>query len=162
MRKKFFAGYTLMEMAVVISLLSLLFGLVWLNLLSSKESASQNASIDVLVSDLRSQQLKAMLGDTEGRLGNDAYGIHFNAASYTLFHGTTYLASDPSNQTIALTDNEQFQSITFPASTILFASISGQVVGFSPVNNSFVLKNVSTNTQKTFQINELGTIYAIN
>lgn len=151
-----------MEMAVVMSLLSLLFGLVWLNLLSSKESASQNASIDVLVSDLRSQQLKAMQGDTEGRIGNDAYGVRFDATTYTLFHGMSYLSSDPANQVVSLTDNEQFQSITFPGSTILFASVSGQVVGFSQGNNSFVLRNVSTNTQKTFLINAIGTVYAIN
>ena len=155
-------GYTLMEVAIVITILSMLFGLVWLNILGSKERASQNATIDVLLSDIRSQQLRAMLGDTGGRVGNDSYGLHFNATSYTLFHGSTYSPADPSNQTINLGANERFQSVLFPASQILFASVSGQVVGFSQGNNSFVLSNVSLQTQKTVQINQLGTVYAIN
>jgi prepilin-type N-terminal cleavage/methylation domain-containing protein len=163
MNKKFlYSGFTLMEVAVVVSLLSLLFGFVWVNLLGSRDSASQNTSIDLLLSDLRSQQLKAMLGDTEGRVGHDAYGVYFGTNTYTLFHGLSYVAADPTNYTVTLGDNERFQSISFPGNTLVFASVSGQIAGFTEGVDSIVLTNITANTQKTVRINKLGTVYAIN
>lgn len=161
-RQQLYSGFTLMELTVVMSLLSLLFGFVWVNLLGSRDSASQNTSVDLLVSDLRAQQLKAMLGDTEGRIEHDAYGIHFALTSYTLFHGVSYITADPTNFTVNLGDNEQFQSVAFPGSTIVFASVSGEVDGFSQGANSIVLTNTMANTQKIIQLNKTGTVYAIN
>lgn len=157
-----YSGFTLMEVAVVMSLLTLLFGFVWVNLLGSKDSASQNTSVDILLSDLRGQQLKAMLGDTEGRIGHDAYGIRFGTTNYTLFHGSTYVPADPTNFTVALGDNERFQSIAFSGSTLVFASVSGEISGFVPGADSIVLENSSANTQKTFRLNKVGTVYSIN
>jgi hypothetical protein len=151
-----------MEVAVVVALLSMLFGLVWLNILGSKEHASQNATIDVLLSDIRAQQLRAMLGDTGGRVTSDSYGIRFNTTSYTLFHGPTFVPADPSNQTISLGDQEYFKSVSFPSNQVIFASISGQIVGFSQNASSFILSNASLSTQKNIQLNKLGSVYAIN
>lgn len=157
-----YSGFTLMEVAVVMSLLTLLFGFVWVNLLGSKDSASQNTSVDILLSDLRAQQLKAMLGDTEGRIGHDAYGIRFGTTSYTLFHGSTYAPADPTNFTVSLGDNERFESVGFPGSVLVFASVSGEIDGFSAGADTIVLRNSSANTQKTFLLNRIGSVYAIN
>lgn len=156
------SGFTLIEVAVVMSLLSLLFGFVWLNLLSTKESASQNTSMDLLVSDLRAQQLKAMLGDTEGRVERDAYGVYFGVTSYTLFHGSTYVSADPTNFIVPLGDNERFSSIAFSGNAVVFSSVSGEIDGFSQDANSLLLKNTMANTQKTIQLNKIGTVNAIN
>ena len=157
-----YSGFTLMEVAVVMSLLTFLFGFVWVNLLGSKDSASQNTSVDLLVSDLRGQQLKAMLGDTEGRIGHDAYGIHFGTTTYTLFHGTTYVSADPTNFIVSLGDNERFQSVEFSGSTLIFASVSGEISDFIPSADAIVLRNSSANTQKTLRLNKIGTVYAAN
>ena len=63
---------------------------------------------------------------------------------------------------VNLGDNEQFQSVAFPGSVIVFASVSGEVDGFSQGANSIVLTNTMANTQKTIQLNKTGTVYAIN
>lgn len=157
-----FKGFSLVEIGVVVTLISILFAFMWINLLGGKEKASQTSSIDVLVSDIRSEQLKAMTGATEGRVTNDAYGIHFNTTSYVLFHGLNYSSSDPSNRTTQLGDNEQFTSVLFANNNIVFASGSGEIVGFTQGSDSVTLRNLVGKTQKTIYFNKYGSITGIN
>ncbi len=153
-------GFTVTEAVIVMSLLATLFGLIWLNLLNSREKAGTSSSTDVFVSDVRSQQLKAMLGDTEGRISADAYGVYLNSTSYTLFHGISYNALDPSNSPVQLGDNITFVNVSFPSNVIVFASGSGEIVGFSGAG-TLGIRNVLSNTQKTVQLNKFGTVTSI-
>jgi prepilin-type N-terminal cleavage/methylation domain-containing protein len=156
--KKILRGFTLMEIAIVLAVLATLFGLVWINLLGSREKASTAAATDTFVSDLRNQQLKAMLGDTEGRVGNDIYGIFLGTTSYTMFHGAVYSPADPANQQVVLGDNMQFQNILFPGSVILFASGSGELLAYASTTASVKIVNTVSNDLRTVQLNSLGVV----
>jgi prepilin-type N-terminal cleavage/methylation domain-containing protein len=118
-------GFTLIELIIVMSIIGILLGFSTINLSRSQQSASLNAVEQILLSDLRQQQLKAMVGDAEGRAASDSYGIHFDSNKYVLFHGT-YSEGEPSNSVINLDSNMQFNN---PEYDIVFSRLSGEIAG---------------------------------
>lgn len=153
-------GFSLVELVVVMFIFSFLFIFITVALLNIKHQSSLVTSIDTLITDLKSQQLKAMVGDTEGRVDPDTYGIYFGSNQYTLFHGT-YSPSDSSNFVVTLGDNIQFGTISFPASLVSFAQDSGEVVGAESLN-TIIVQNTQTNERKAITINKYGVVTAIN
>jgi prepilin-type N-terminal cleavage/methylation domain-containing protein len=115
-------GFTLIELAIVIAITVILLGFITINLVRSQQGASLSAIGEILLTDLRQQQLKAMMGDTEGRSTSDSYGVHFDANRYVLFHGT-YSDSEDTNSVVNLEDNMQFNS---PNYDVIFSRLSGE------------------------------------
>ena len=143
--KKITSGFTLIELMVSMGILLILFALTTINLTRLPSSASQSSSYDRLVSDLRGQQTKAMVG-----YGAETYGVHFESASYTLF--TRTYGTD--NYTINLDPNITFTGVTFPNSQVVFASGSGDVIG---ATGSASISNSVTGEVKTLRLNRYGT-----
>ncbi|MEN9328480.1 MAG: hypothetical protein RI947_1288 [Candidatus Parcubacteria bacterium] len=156
------AGFTFVEIIVVIGILATIAGLTIMNLSGVQRRAYLNTQLTTTIADLKSQQLKAMTGDTEGRSTHDAYGIHFGSSSYTLFHGLTYNASDSSNFTINLDGNIDLTNITLPQSEIIFTSGSGELTNYIQGADAFTLRNTLNGDQKTVTINRYGVIISIN
>lgn len=151
-------GFTLIELVIVLSIFTLLTGLVTVNLSNIYTSSSLEAVSDVLINDLKSQQMKAMWGDTEGRISPDAYGVYFESNKYTLFHGFSYSSSDPYNFPVNLEGSLHFNTILFPASSLIFSPLSGEASGYVNGQNTVTLQDNSTGKQKTIEINRLGII----
>lgn len=147
-------GATLTEIIVVMAVFLTLITLTTINLLGAKHSASLSSTITELIADLKSQQLKAMLGDTEGSGVERSYGIYFTSTKYYLFHDT-YNPADPNNFGIDLGDNILVVNPNYP---LVFAKGSGEL----PLATSIVLTNSQTGEQKTIQLNKLGIITSIN
>jgi prepilin-type N-terminal cleavage/methylation domain-containing protein len=145
------AGFTLIELIVVLSIMAALLGLTSINLVRSQQTASLNSAEEVLVSDLRQQQLKSMIGDTEGSLDAGPYGIYFDSNQYVLFHGATYSQSDTSNFAVNLDSNMQFNSPDF---NIIFSKMSGEIT------TAIVIElQDKTNAQlKKIHINNFGVV----
>lgn len=144
-------GFTLIEMIVVISTIVTLLGFITISLVRSHETASLASVEAVLVADLRQQQLKSMIGDTEGRADSDQYGVHFEERRYVLFHGPTYSSTDTSNFVINLESNMQFNS---PEFEVIFSKKSGEIA-------SGVIIELQDNTNsklKRIHLNPLGVI----
>lgn len=154
------AGFTVVELLVIMGIAILLFLLVSMNLLDARTGTAITTTTDTLISDLKLQQTKAMIGDTEGRGFPDAYGVYVTNNKYVLFHGITYVPSDPTNFTVNA-DTVAF-STTFPSSTIVFATKSGEIVNFSSGNNRITIKDANTTTQKVLELNKLGTTVSLN
>jgi len=152
-------GFTLVEIVVVLFIMTTFLGLITLNLSSSQKRASISSMTDVLISDLKSQQVKAMVGDTEGRLTADNYGVYLDTSGYTLYHGTAYSPSDTANFTIELAPQFVF---TTPGKEIRFNRFSGEVNGFSAQDNTITIQDQATGQQKTLQYNRLGVITSLN
>jgi len=149
-------GFTFPELIVTIAILVTLLGFITVNLVNSQHRASLTGTVDTFISDMKNQQLKAMVGATEGRTNPDSYGIYFQTNSYTLFHGTTYSSSDPANFVITLDPLIQFTS--FP-NTIVFFQRSGET---GTVNTITVQDTGSSTNQKTITINRYGVITQVN
>ena len=152
-------GYTIVELLVVMGLFAIFFGFASLNLLSVRSRTSLATTTEVLVSDLRAQQVRAMNGDTSGESQDINYGIYFSPNSYVLFKGT-YSQADTSNFSVNL--DEATITTTFSASTIIFNKGSGEVVGFDPNANTIRLSSTSSNTSKIITVNRFGVVTSAN
>ena len=97
-------GITLIETIVVVGVLLTLIGMASISFLPFRSKSTLDTAITTLIADIKSQQIKAMAGDTEGREANDNYGVYFGTNSYTLFHGTDFNPGDSSNFTVTLDD----------------------------------------------------------
>ncbi|HSW88738.1 MAG TPA: hypothetical protein VLG12_06270 [Candidatus Saccharimonadales bacterium] len=152
----------MIEFLSVIAIIIFLTGFITFNLTRTQQHTSTNTTIDALVTDIKQQQLKAMIQDTQGNGVVDAYGIYFQSTKYTLFKGTVYSSSDTTNFTVNLDTNLQFTNIAFPSTSIIFAKGSGEVTNFTAGQNTIQIKNISSNEVKTITINKYGTITSVN
>ena len=166
-RKKWFfiknakEAFTFVELIVVIGILSVLAGVAVINLYTVQEKASVNATIDTIIADLKDQQMKAMVGDTEGQSAASAYGIHFKSDRYILFRGYPYQPSDTTATTVNV-EKASIVSTSFPGAQIVFASGSGEVIGVGSNTNTIVIRDKNNSGQKTISINSFGTVTSIN
>lgn len=155
-------GITFIELIVVIGIFLTLIGIASISLVSTRINVSLDTTISSLIADLSSQQIKSMVGDTEGRATNDTYGIYFEQDKYILFHGLSYSPSDSSNFTISIKEPVRISSVQLPASSIVFSLRSGQVNGFSNTQNSITFQDSVTGEQKTVIINRYGAVTSAN
>jgi len=161
MYKKRISGFSIPELLIVITILGILFALSSINLLNVYHQNTLNTTLSTITADLKQQQLKAMVGDTEGQAQQNDYGIYFEPDRYTLFLGTTYSSSDPLNFAINLNSDLQFSSILIPSSQIVFAKGSGEVSNYNASFDNVTLRNIRTEETKTIRINQYGTIINI-
>jgi prepilin-type N-terminal cleavage/methylation domain-containing protein len=155
-------GFSMIEFLSVMAIIILLTGFITFNLTRTQQHTSTNTTIDALVTDIKQQQLKAMIQDTQGSGVVDTYGIYFQPTKYTLFKGAAYLSSDPTNFAVDLDTNLQFMTITFPNASIIFAKGSGEVSNFATGQNTIQIKNTASNEIKTITINKYGAVTSIN
>ncbi|MGE5041955.1 MAG: Tfp pilus assembly protein FimT/FimU [Candidatus Levyibacteriota bacterium] len=153
------AGTTLIEILIVIFVFSLMVSLGFVSLLNVRSSASVSTSEYTLITDIKNQQIKAMVGDTEGRGTPDTYSIHIDPNQYVLFHGQSYSAGDSSNFAVPVT-SEFTLSTTFANNSIVFASGSGEIMNFVQNQDTITFTNTSTNQQTRVQLNKYGVITA--
>lgn len=148
-------GFTMVELLVVMTIFVTLVGIASINLVGAKQRTSLNTSAEILIGDFRQQQMKAMIGDTEGRASADKYGVHFETDSYTLFNGSVYNPADTENFNIELGDNISFSNLP---SDVIFERVNGQTGSA----NTIVLRDNTTNTLKTIQYNVYGVVTDVN
>ena len=155
-------GFTFVEIIVVIGILATITGLAIVNLSGIQRRSYLSAQLQTIVADIKSQQLKAMNGDTGGSSAHNAFGVRFSSSGYTLFRGSSYNASDTSNAVVALEGNIAIADVTFPGSQVVFASGSGGLGTYTAGSTSFTLRNTIDSTEKTVTINRYGAITSIN
>ncbi len=155
------SGFTLIEIIVVVSILTTLLGLILARSFDFRTSSSINSIVTTLMADIKNQQIKAMVGDTEGRGSGDVYGVYIQPTKYSLFHSSVYTATDSANFSVTLDAGLQLTT-TFVGSTFLFASGSGQIINYSATQSAITLKDTATNIQKTIQLNKYGSIISLN
>lgn len=151
-------GFSLIEIILAIAVLTTLLAIITINLVSASRRVYNDTSTAVLVSDLRTQQAKAMTGDTENSGQASSYGAYFETDKYTLFRGNSYSAGNPTNFTVTLPSGTQFSNILFPDFQIVFASGSGEIAGFINGSNSITIINTSENIQKNVSLNRFGVV----
>ena len=155
-------GFSFLEVMITTSIMAILFSVITFNLLRAQGSSSEQSNLDILVSDIRAQQAKAMTGSTEGRASSSNYGVYFLSDRYVLFNGNSYNAVDPTNYTIELPEDIEIVSTTLPSNTLLFSVLSGEIVGYSDSSNSIIFRSVSANEQTVITLNQYGVITGMN
>ena len=150
------SGFTLVELLIIIGLFTILSSFAVINLIRPQTKANLDATVTVLISDIKEQQLKAMIGDAGGDTPG-AYGVYFGTNQYTLFKGSTYSPSDTNNFVVSF-QGDATSTTTFASSQVVFSQRSGEVASFSASNNTVTI--TSSGDAKTITINALGTISA--
>lgn len=144
-------GFTLIEMSIVVSTIVTLLGFITINLVRSQQTASLTSTEEILVVDLKQQQLKSMIGDTEGRITADLYGIHFDSNRYVTFHGSVYSPFDTSNSAINLESNMQFNN---PGFNVIFEKVTGEISAPTIIE----LQDNTNSKLKRIHLNVFGTV----
>lgn len=153
-------GFVLVELVLVMGIILLLSGFVIFSLVGEQRNVSVSSLTDAVVSDIKSQQTKAMEGI--GGQSGQAYGIYLEPTRYILFKGVTYSSSDASNFIVTLDPGIVIANITFPSNSIIFASKSGEINQYSSGNSSFTLEDTNGIKSKTVTLNRYGVIISEN
>lgn len=143
---------------MVIGLLMIILGFISINFTGLIPKANLQAISETLVGDISSQQLNAMLGDTNGQSGPQAYGVFFSDHQYVLFTGETYQPDSPANIAIDLGANLTFTNINFPNSILIFTPGSGEILNWENGPYSFVIRNTATSQEQQVQFNQYGVV----
>ena len=103
-------GFTIVELLVVIGMFAILFAFSTVNLFNIQPSTSYATDESLIISDIREQAIRAMSGDSSSVASITHYdwGIYFETSRYTLFRGSIYNSSDPSNYVVNLDSGVQF------------------------------------------------------
>lgn len=150
-------GFTLIELMVVMGIFSILVGLTTINLVNIQHKSTLSATVLTFTADLKSQQLRAMVGDGGGTSSASDYGVRFETTGYTQFR-TSF---GNSNFTVALPDNVNVLT-TFPGSEIIFLKGSGDVSGFTSSANTVTFRDTADGSQKIIIINRYGVVTSVN
>lgn len=150
-------GFTLLEIVIVVAVVLILSSFASINLFKFPASATVSQTVDKLAEDIKTQQIKAMVGDTEGRGTPDAYGIFFTPTSYTLFHGSAYTLNEPSNFVTSLPTGYSIAT-TLPNSLLIFNAGNGEILNFSDSQNSITVRTTTLSEQRTILLNKYGAL----
>lgn len=153
-------GFTLIEVLVVTAIAGLLLSFVFINTVKPQSTTALTSGVNVLISDLRLQQLKSMAGET-GILEASPSGVFFGSTSYTLFSGGNYSPLNPDNFTVTLGKGLRFSSVSLPNSEVQFATGSGEIVSFTPESDSVTIQ-WNNGVSKTIKLNRYGSATQIN
>jgi prepilin-type N-terminal cleavage/methylation domain-containing protein len=155
-------GFTLVEILLVMGIFLALLSFIIPNLTGNQRRTQSSETIALLVADMRDQQMKTMLGDTEGQAVTSGSGIYFETNRYTLFRGSAYSAVDSRNYAVNLDSQFQFTATNFPASQIDYAEGSGEAANFVNDTYSITLTDVQNGTSKVITVNKYGVVQSVN
>lgn len=110
---------------------------------------------EILIGEIRQQQLKTISGDQDSTGVANQYGIYLEAQRYTLFEGSSYNPLASSNIVYDVGAPSQI-STSFPNQTIVFAKGSGEIVGFTNGANSITVSDSLTSSSQTINFNSYG------
>lgn len=156
------SGFTLIELLLVMGILAVLVGISSINLLQAHRNAILASTLDTLFADVKQQQIKAMVGDTENGTSTGPHGVYFTDNSYTLFQGSSYNPSEESNFLVELPEVLEFGNNTLTNSTLIFNRVNGSMTNYSPTTNSITLHNTQNEDEIVIRFNRLGIIYQAN
>jgi prepilin-type N-terminal cleavage/methylation domain-containing protein len=148
-------GFTLPEMIMVMGIITTLIGLSTINLLPVQSRTSLSTSVESLITDIKTQQGKAMSGETYGT-SSRRWGIYIGADHYVLFQGDAYDANDTANFVWELPPEFSLNS-NFTDSQIVFEVGSGEIVGHVP-EYYMTLTDDQSGEAETLVLNKYGVV----
>lgn len=149
-------GFTLLELLLTMSILAVLFALTVVNLTNIIPKANTRSAAEVLMADLKEQQIKAMSGYEAITGGSANYGIFFEDGRYILFTGDSFVEGNEENYEVLLQQGLEFDTTNLPLSSIVFAKGSGDVVNYNDTYDNIHIRNQITTELLTITFNQAG------
>ena len=147
-------GFTIIELLVVIALVSTLVGFISFNLLGVQQKTNIKSTGEMLISQIRGQQAKAMSGIGAG--APQSYGIHIEPTRFVLFVGTSFDSTDTRN--LATNTEGATLSTLFPSDTIVFQVLTGEIVNYSSSTSTVTVQTTDGTKQEILTINKYGAL----
>lgn len=147
------AGFTLIELLLAMAIAAMLFGISSILLSGLIPRANLNSVTEILAAELRSQQLKAMIGEDSANGDPDEYGVYIESGQYTLFEGATFDVNSPSNFVVDLPSSISLQSQ--PSQSIVFSRLSGEILGYTSAQSITIVDSLTGESQ-TLNLNIYG------
>jgi len=142
-------AFALVEMLTVMGIIAILFALSVPQLFRLRDRNNLQSATTTIISLFRQQQFNAMNSPK-------LYGVHLEQTGYTRFTGSEYSNLNSTNTTVTLDHPIEIINIHIPSSTLIFASGSGDLVGYDAAQNYFMLGDTVNSEQHTIQFNTLG------
>jgi prepilin-type N-terminal cleavage/methylation domain-containing protein len=150
-------GFTLVEVLLAMAIFAVLSGIAALNLANLQHKSQLSSTVIALIADVRAQQVKSMVGDSEGTGAATNYGVRFASSSYTLYR-TTY---GTSNLAVSLPSP---LTLTFASSSadLVFLKGSGEIPGYASASAVITVRDTVDNSQKVIKLNRFGVVTSVN
>lgn len=156
------SGATIVELVVVMAFFAILTSIITINVFTARGTSFVEDATKTLITDLRSQQIKAMVSEVPTGSTPDSFGVYFERTRYVLFRGSTYSSSNLSNFAVSLDENTEVSSIAFSGSQVVFARGSGEITNFTDGADTIRLRNTVSSDEKTIRLNRYGVVISIN
>lgn len=148
-------AFTLIELLLVLAIMAVLTSIGTITLSNLIPKANLFTTSDILLAEIRHQQLRAMNHEKNSdELASD-YGIYLQENQYTLFSGNVYNADDPNNLVTEIESSLQLNT-TFPDQVIVFAQGSGEIIDFIENQNTINLVDINFGQTESLTFNFYG------
>ncbi len=125
------AGFTLIEMLIVIGIMTSLGGVALVVSMNNYHAYAFRAERDTLVSLLQKARSQSMsnlcLGASMSCMNGRPHGVYISAGQYTVFQGQTYAARDSAIDEIYLMRGVDVMTRSGSLTEVVFAQLSGDV-----------------------------------
>lgn len=144
-------GFTMIELILSLTLISIIFGFTMLYYRNSQIRADINSQAQNIAHHLRLAQSSASSG-----LQNTNHGVHFETSSYTIFKGPSFNLSDSSNFTINLPETITINNINLNGgeNDIIFSKINGETENYGTIS----INSTQINKTVTITVTSVGSI----
>jgi len=142
-------GFSVIEILIVIGIVGVLSAVAVVNFNGSKITKIRQITTNNIVFALEKQKSFAEAGK-----GGLSQGIKFDENSYTTFSGSSYNASDLTNETLEIDSNIGI-SVEGATSSVIFSRITGDVGGASTIT---IYEKNDVTKKTTITIGSLGDI----
>lgn len=150
-------GFTLIETVLVMGIFLAIAGIASMSVGNLYPKANLNVTSDVLMSDIKTQQLKSMTGYSFSSTQIESHGIYFEPTQYTLFTGSSYDPVDTRNIIISPGVNIGLSTVNITDDILVFSAGSGEVINYI-AGGTVTVTETNTSQQKTLEINQMGAI----
>jgi type II secretion system protein H len=145
------AGFSLIEILIVIAIIGLVMAIVLLSFNSLKSSQTLDKDAELVVQVLRQARSQTLASQNAS-----SYGVHFASSTITLFAGTSYSAGDTSNQNFNLNASDTVIGLSLAGSStnVVFSRLSGEAIQ----DGTITLSSLATNRTRIITVYKTGLI----
>lgn len=137
------AGFTLIELIIVVAIISMLGSFVSFAIISFLGQNNLKNTTEQLASTLKTAQQQSMAGKN-----NSSWGVRISSGNIILFSGSSYASRNPAFDVTYTVP----PTISIPSTDIVFEKITGNT------NSSYILAITGQNDSSTVIVNQLGTV----
>ncbi|MEK7575817.1 MAG: hypothetical protein AAB491_01890 [Patescibacteria group bacterium] len=145
-------GISIIEIIIILAVISIVLGIVVINLTSFREEQALNSTINESISYINEARSKTLSSKDFSQ-----YGIHFEQTKITLFKGVNYNSSDSNNIDYIFSSLLEISSISLNGggNEVIFQKITGKTDQFGTV--TYRVKN-NPSKSKIITIKSTGII----